>query len=124
MVGVLPVTDFDGNVDDSDRDFRFGDYDVTVTFRDPWQPDHTYPRGGLIIQLSDNELLVAGSGITLTFDVDEGEAGILSIYEGRYENESWVPGRLLNGDQSHQGRHLRISPGEYAIQRVQLYQYN
>ena len=124
MVGVLPVTDFEGNVDDSDTQFRFGEYDVRVAFRDPWQPDHSHPRGGLIIQLADNELLVAGSGITLTFGAGDGRAGILSIYEGTYEDENWVPGRLLNGDQSHQGRHLRIPPGEYAIQRVQLYQYN
>ena len=124
MVGVLPVTDFDGRVDDSAREFRFGEYDVTVTFQDPWQPDHTHPRGGLIIQLDDNELLVAGSGITLTFEADKGQAGILSIYEGTYEDGNWVPGRLLNGDQSHQGRHLRIPPGEYGIQRIQLYRYH
>jgi hypothetical protein len=34
-----------------------------------------------------------------------------------------VPGRLLNGDESHQGRHLRIPEGKFGIQRVGLYRY-
>jgi hypothetical protein len=35
----------------------------------------------------------------------------------------WVPGRLLNGDQTHQGRHLRLAPGPVQVQRVRLYVY-
>ena len=35
----------------------------------------------------------------------------------------WVPGRLLNGDQTHQGRHIRLAPGAFQIQRVKLYRY-
>jgi hypothetical protein len=29
----------------------------------------------------------------------------------------------MNGDQDHQGRHLRIPVGEYGIQRIRLYEY-
>jgi hypothetical protein len=29
----------------------------------------------------------------------------------------------MNGDQSHQGRHLRIGAGDFGIQRVRLYGY-
>jgi hypothetical protein len=29
----------------------------------------------------------------------------------------------MNGDQSHQGRHLRLPPGEFGIQRIKLYRY-
>jgi hypothetical protein len=29
----------------------------------------------------------------------------------------------LNGDQTHQGRHVRLAPGEFQIQRVRLYRY-
>jgi hypothetical protein len=29
----------------------------------------------------------------------------------------------MNGDQDHQGRHIRIPVGEWNIQRVKLYQY-
>jgi hypothetical protein len=50
-------------------------------------------------------------------------AGILSVEEGRFVNGKWQPGRRMNGDQDHQGRHLRIPEGEYSIQRIKLYTY-
>ena len=40
-----------------------------------------------------------------------------------YVNGQWVPGRWLNGDQTHQGRHVRLVPGKFDIQRVKLYRY-
>jgi hypothetical protein len=61
---------------------------------------------------------------TVTFSADEGIVGIESIWEGSYEDGEWDLGRLLNGDQSHQGRHLRLPPGEYGVQRVRLYRYS
>jgi hypothetical protein len=30
----------------------------------------------------------------------------------------------MNGDQSHQGRHLRIPEGDFSIQKIKLYTYN
>ena len=42
---------------------------------------------------------------------------------GKYVNGQWAPGRWLNGDQTHQGHHVRLVPGEFDIQRVKLYQY-
>ena len=50
-------------------------------------------------------------------------AGIESIWEGHFVAGQWVPGRLLNGDESHQGRHLRIPPDVVSIQRLKLYRY-
>jgi hypothetical protein len=38
-------------------------------------------------------------------------------------NGEFVPGRRMNGDQSHQGRHLRIRSGQWGIQRLRLYTY-
>jgi len=46
--------------------------------------------------------------------------------QGTYVEGQWQPGRWLNGDQTHQthqGRHLRLPPGRFAIQRIQLYRY-
>ena len=40
-----------------------------------------------------------------------------------FENNQWSIIRHLNGDQTHQGRHVRIFHGEYAIQRLELYNY-
>jgi hypothetical protein len=31
--------------------------------------------------------------------------------------------RWLNGDQTHQGRHVRVAPGDFGILRVKLYTY-
>jgi hypothetical protein len=51
-------------------------------------------------------------------------AGIESVWEGSFDPRGvWVPGRLLNGDQTHQGRHVRLAPGAFQIQRVSLYRY-
>jgi beta-galactosidase GanA len=86
-----------------------------------------WPRaGGLIVALGPDEFCVAGSGIIVTFaarTADEGEVGLERVDEGTYENGAFVATRRLNGDESHQGRHVRIAPGEFAMQRVKLYRY-
>jgi len=35
----------------------------------------------------------------------------------------WVPGRRMNGDQTHRGRLIRLPPGKVQIQRVRFYRY-
>ena len=67
--------------------------------------------------------LVAGKGITLTFEAAAGEAGIEVIDEGEMVNGAFVPLRRLNGDQTHQGRHLRLPPDRFGVQRLRLYTY-
>lgn len=107
-----------------------GDYVFDVTFVDPWTPREEQSiesHGGLIIQTGANEFFVAGSGVTITFDTQNPEgtqAGIAHIEEGRFVDGKWQRGRVLNGDQSHQGRHLRLPPDQFGIQRLELYQYH
>lgn len=83
--------------------------------------------GGIIIQTGSEDYLIAGQGITVTFKpLGEGGAlaGIDTAWEGRYDaTGKWVAGRLLNGDQTHQGRHIRLFPGKWQIQKVRLYRY-
>lgn len=94
-----------------------------------WSPkakDDIWPEsGGLIIQTGKDEFLVAGTGLVITFAVADSDkiAGIDSIYEGEFVKGKWQAGRNLNGDQSHQGRHLRIPVDEWGIQKLKLYQY-
>jgi beta-galactosidase GanA len=85
----------------------------------------TSPAGGLVIATAPNEFLFAGIGVTVTFaSADAGsQAGILSVEEGRFVKETWENIRWLNGDQTHQGRHLRLEPGRFSIQRIKLYRY-
>lgn len=82
--------------------------------------------GGIIIQVGKDEFIVAGTGIVITFSVVDQpniSAGILQADEGEYIKGKWVPGRRMNGDQDHQGRHIRIAGDEWGIQKVKLYQY-
>lgn len=75
---------------------------------------------------------VAGTGFVMTFapKASNEKAGFISIDEGRFvqtdsygENGIWKPGRRMNGDQGHQGRHVRIPANDYSIQHIKLYTY-
>ncbi|WP_319229336.1 DUF5597 domain-containing protein [Draconibacterium orientale] len=82
--------------------------------------------GAIIIQTDTNEFYIAGSGVVVTFKNWKKRnkiVGILKCEEGSFENGKWKVLRHLNGDQTHQGRHVRISHGDYSIQRIQLYEY-
>lgn len=94
-----------------------------------WSPDaknEDWPTGGgIIIATGDGEFTIAGTGFVVTFQSLKPRlnAGIDRIDEGVFENGSWKPGRRLNGDEDHQGRHLRIPMNEYGIQKIKLYEY-
>lgn len=95
-----------------------------------WSPhaaDEAWPTtGAIIVQTGENEFYVAGTGVVITFDMIAGndtKAGILRADEGVFRKGVWHPDRRLNGDQTHQGRHVRIEMGKYDIQRFELYTY-
>jgi beta-galactosidase GanA len=73
----------------------------------------------MILQLSADEFAIAGMGVTITFAPADahGMIGIERVQEGRYEKDgSWVGARWLNGDETHQGRHLRLGDGTWTAQ--------
>ncbi len=129
MAGLLP-----GGVEQRlPQQVRLGDYRLNITYERPTpspgaqnlQPPNVIS-GGLVIATGPDEFVFAGIGITVTFEADTSDdqiVGILSAQEGKYENGQWLPGRWLNGDQTHQGRHLRLVPGRFGIQRIKLYRY-
>lgn len=101
-------------------------HDYTLGWSPSAKEDQWPQAGGLIIQTAPDEFIVGGTGIVITFfsvDPKDGRTGILNIEEGEFENETWRPARTLNGDQSHQGRHLRFPVGDYGIQKLALYKY-
>jgi Domain of unknown function (DUF5597) len=51
------------------------------------------------------------------------QVGIDSIWEGKFVNGKWTPGRNLNGDDDNQGRWLELPAGQFTIRRVKLYRY-
>lgn len=79
----------------------------------------------IIICTDKDQFLVAGTGVVLTFKTmtpDKTSAGILRIEDIATDGSGRVL-RILNGDENHQGRHVRITDGEWCIQRFSLYEY-
>jgi beta-galactosidase GanA len=84
------------------------------------------PAGAIVIQTGPDELLFGGIGVTVTFAAPtpgNPQVGILSCEEGHFVDGKWTHIRWLNGDQTHQGRHMRLEPGRFALQKVRLYRY-
>lgn len=134
LAGILTPSSFQGKEDLSPQTVTLGGYTFTASFVRGWPPatpGHPAPpipgaHGGLILQLGPNDFLVAGTGMIVTFGVanQPGEqAGIDSIWEGKFVNGVWTPGRNLNGDDDNQGRWLELPSGKFTIRRVKLYRY-
>src|SRR3989441_12071333 len=127
MAGVLP----EGAEQRAPQKVRLGGYALNVTYErlaSPSQNTQTPDAisGGLVISVGPDEFIFAGTGLIITFETETPSdviVGILSAQEGKYVNGQWAPGRWLNGDQTHQGRHVRLVPGKFDIQRVKLYRY-
>jgi beta-galactosidase GanA len=129
MAGLLP----EGPEQRQPQQLRLGDYVLNVSFDRPPQAPAAQTgqtpaviSGGLVMALAPDEFVFAGTGLTVTFEANTAGApiaGILSVQEGKYVNGQWVPGRWLNGDQTNQGRHLRLGSGAFGIQRIKLYRY-
>ncbi|HEY8659778.1 MAG TPA: DUF5597 domain-containing protein [Hanamia sp.] len=114
------------------QEIILGNYKLTIShdYTLGWSTEASKPdwpsSGAIIIQKGENKFIIAGTGVVVTFSVNGSNkisAGILNAVEGKYVNGKWVSGRRMNGDQDHQGRHIRIPEGDWNIQKVQLYQY-
>lgn len=115
--------------DETPRVFDFGGYTLTVSMVDSRTPKETQDipaHGGLIIQTGQDEFLAAGRGVIIRF-ADAAKSGfrvgIEQIVEGEFVDGQWVAGRWLNGDESGQGRYLRLPPEKFGIQKLKLYRY-
>jgi beta-galactosidase GanA len=115
------------------QELIMGNYKLTVShdYTLGWSSNASKPgwpmAGAIIIQEGNDGFIVAGTGIVITFSVNGSNnttAGILQADEGMYKDGKWIPGRRMNGDQDHQGRHIRIAVDEWNIQKVKLYQYH
>jgi beta-galactosidase GanA len=130
MSAFRPRALYDGTLIYEPVTERIGDYRFTVSFADIVKPEanaETGKAGAVIVQIGPEDYIVAGQGVTVTFEpVGPGPrlAGIDSAWEGHFDAQHrWIAGRLLNGDQTHQGRHIQLAPGDFQIQRIKLYRY-
>ena len=78
----------------------------------------------MILQIAPEDFVVLGSSVTITFAPADGygKVGIDYVQEGHFENGVGQGGRWLNGDQTHQGRHIRFGDS-WQVQRIRLYRY-
>ncbi|MDZ7608515.1 MAG: DUF5597 domain-containing protein [Cyclobacteriaceae bacterium] len=115
-----------------ETDPTLGKYELTCKhdYTLSWSPGaglEEWPTtSAIIIQTGDDEFFVAGSGVVITFKNRENPSvnvGLLKVDEGSFENGEWKVIRHLNGDQTHQGRHVSIPYGVFVTQRVKLYTY-
>ncbi len=117
---------------------HFGAYTLSVAFEQvppasladgvvaPSGPVAPSPAGGVAIATGSDDFIIAGAGITVTFQArsTSGEqVGLVSVEEGSFENGKWIHRRWLNGDETNQGRHVRLEPGRFGLQRVTVYRY-
>jgi len=113
------------------KEVTIGNYHLAIDheYRLGWSAgakDDIWPLAGcIIISVGADEFYIAGTGVVITFTstIANRRAAFLSIDEGKFLNEKWIAGRRMNGDQDHQGRHVRIPMAEYSIQHVKLYTY-
>jgi beta-galactosidase GanA len=123
-----PNISFDGKLDESPQTISLGDYTFKVDFIYPWSPkdqQNMAAHGVLFAKVDRDEYYVVGSGLSIAVSVKDGHGfvGFDKVWEGSFEDGLWKPGRLLNGDQTHQGRRLLFEPDRFQVQRVKLYRY-
>ena len=132
MRGFRSLVSYDGVASDHPTVFELGGYRFTASYTDKNHPEQAIGNnGGLIIQTGDNEFLVAGQGVTLTFEDSAFEdathphmtVGIEQDIEGKYVDGVWKPGRWLNGDETLEGRHLHLPGDGFTVQKLTLYKF-
>jgi beta-galactosidase GanA len=130
MAGFEPRVAYDGAVDATPVTKRIGDYEFNVAFMDDPSAKptpETASHGGLIIQTGPEDYLVAGQGLVVKVKpATDGPplAGLDRVEEGVFDaGGRWIAGRRLNGDQTIEGREIRLGPGEFQIQKARLYRY-
>ena len=145
IAGLSPRLDFDWKVSDQPETAQLAGITFTAQFdKTPltatgslsalptlgvgrWEtPEGTPVGSAMILQVGAEQFVIIGKGVTITFaPVDgKGKVGIDWVQDGSFDaNGDWVEGRWLNGDETHQGRHVHLYDGSWKVQRVKLYRY-
>jgi hypothetical protein len=110
--------------------FRFT-HDLTWEWSGPLRHAEIWPKAAaIIVAMGPDDFIVLGTSVIVTCEpctedpaLGTERAGILFIDECSVENGQLSTRRRLNGDESHQGRHLRIPAPGFGVQRLGLYRY-
>ena len=134
MADVLADLNFHGKLKTSieliggpEQELNFNDWQAEIRFGSPI-PDGAHAPGtpnhegrALVAQLGPDDFLVTGFDTCIRFHLPGRLPGlrmvILSAEEGTYENGTWHPIRLLNGDETDRG----INFGQHPASAVRLH---
>jgi hypothetical protein len=113
--------------DNPSENINFGDYIFHTDLRfDPFNLNSRSADMGaaIFIMTSPDEFYIGGTGISITLSQKNPEfkTGLATVEEGTFTEGKWIPGRRLAGDDTGQGRNLRLGNG-YNVNRVTLYSY-
>ena len=105
-----------------------GDYRLEISLDSVFGRTATLGYGVVVATKEAGQYLGVGSGFRVMFKpLKPGPpyAGIGWVEEGRFENEKWVAGRHLNGDETDQGWSWRFaSYGPQNVEKCTVYRYN
>jgi beta-galactosidase GanA len=113
--------------DNPSENIEFGDYIFHTDLRfDPFNLNSRSADLGaaIFIMTSPDEFYIGGTGMSITLSQKNPEfkTGLATVEEGTFAEGKWIPGRRLAGDDTGQGRNLRLGNG-YNVIRVTLYSY-
>lgn len=113
--------------DNPSENIEFGDYIFHTDLRfDPFNLNSRSADLGaaIFIMTAPDEFYIGGTGMSITLSQKNPEfkTGLATVEEGTFLDGKWIPGRRLAGDDTGQGRNLRLGAG-YNIMRVTLYSY-
>ena len=113
--------------DNPSENINLGDYIFHTDLRfDPFNLNSRSADLGaaLFIMTTADEFYIGGTGLSITLSQKNPEfkTGLATVEEGTFAEGKWIPGRRLAGDDTGQGRNLRLGAG-YNIIRVTLYSY-
>lgn len=127
MRGFKASVSYDGVVDPAPAKVALGGYQLEVSLANQWGKTESAEfeaRGGLVVQTGGDEFVVAGKGLTVTFrDPGGATVAIEKATEGHFKDGVWQEERWMNGDQTHQGRHIRLDGERWSAQKVKLYKF-
>ena len=139
MVALTPIVNHDGTLRPDKQVVEVGPYRLTVAFDgvddqtatfssvggDPALRGSALPAsGGMILFTAPDAYVIVGTGLTVVHSLIDGDdrVGLLDVDEWRIDaSDTWSMFRRMNGDQTHQGRHVRLNADRIGRQHVRLY---
>ncbi len=97
IAGVVRMSDVE-----RDTTLVMGDYEFRIHYTNE-------TACGLMVQTGEDEFEIAGMNLAIRTKSTRGKPGFVEeVWEGRYEEDTWIPVRLMNGDETDHNQEIRI----------------